>query len=336
MQNRLQLQLESKNGHGIILPQLGIGLDTRFAKQPISIISHAHSDHVPQKAQNPVMATSATIDLILARGFKGEFIKLDFFKPFEMPNCIITLFPAGHILGSAMIYIESEFGHLLYTGDFKFPASPVTEGCFFPEKPIDIFIAEATFGLPIYKWKSDEELKNQIISFAKQNLEKDISPIFMAYNLGKGQELMHILTSENIPMQIHEAGFPLSKIYDNYGFSLGDYEVLNIKTCKGKALIMPSNYVQNPSIQAIENKKIAYVSGWATLENRSKTMAIDERIVLSDHVDFYELLKVVGHLKPKKTYITHSPNPEMVCYFLKNNGFDAEPLHVISENGGLN
>lgn len=329
MQNRLKLHLESNRGHGIVLPQLGIGLDTRFAKQEISIISHAHSDHVPQKAQNPVWATSATIDLILARGFKGEFRKLDFFKPYKTSNSTITLFPAGHILGSAMIFIESDFGNLLYTGDFRFPASPVTEGCFFPEKPIDIFIAEATFGLPIYKWKPYEELKTQIISFAQQNLEKDITPIFMAYNLGKGQELMHILASASIPMQIHEAGFPLSKIFEIYGFSLGVFEVLNPKTSKNKALIMPANFVSQPNIKSIKKKKIAYVSGWAALENKTKTMQIDERIVLSDHVDFYELLKIVGQLKPTKTYITHSPNPEMVCYFLKKNGFDAEPLEVI-------
>lgn len=322
----IQLELEHTNGHGIVLPQLGIGLDTRFSNHCIQVISHAHADHVPYKSTFPILASPATIDLMIARGFKGEYEKLDFYQPFETENARITLFPAGHILGSAQIFIESDEGNVLYTGDFRYPASPVTEGCFFPDKLIDMFIAEATFGLPIYKWKPHLILENQIIEFAQSCLKHEITPIFLAYNLGKGQEVMYALAKADIPMMIHEAGFELCKIYESHGFELGEYEKLDTKRLRGKALIMPSNVVDSNRITKITKKKVAYVSGWAALEARRQQQVIDERIALSDHIDFYELLSIVEQLNPKKTFITHSPNPEMVCYFLRQKGFEAFPL----------
>ncbi|TNE73515.1 hypothetical protein EP331_04200 [bacterium] len=322
----MQFELEHAHGHGIVLPELKIGLDTRFSQHLIQVISHAHADHVPHKTKRPILASPATIDLMIARGFKGDYEKLDFYTPFETDVARITLFPAGHILGSAQIFIESEKGNLLYTGDFKYPASPVSEGCFFPEKPIDIFIAEATFGLPIYKWKPQEFLDKSIVDFAKKHLNNGYTPIFLAYNLGKGQEVMHALAKAEIPMTIHDAGFELCKVYEQYGFHLGNYKKLGDSSHQGRALIIPSNALDSGSVQKISKQKVAYVSGWAALEARRQQMIIDARIPLSDHIDFYELLRVVEQLKPKKTYITHSPNPDMVCYFLQKNGFDAQPL----------
>jgi len=325
----IKIELESSGGHGILLPEIGIGLDTRYAGSYVQVITHAHSDHVPSRSNKPVLATPATIDLMQARGFKGEVQKLPFFEPFKTSKATITLFPAGHILGSAQVFVETENGNVLYTGDFKRPASPTSEGCFFPDKPIDIFIAEATFGLPIYKWKSDEVLEHEIVSFAQSCLSQQINPVFLAYNLGKAQEIMFYLAKAQISMQIHEAGFELCKVYEKYGFDLGDYERLNPKTASGKALIMPSFAADSSKVSKGSKQKIAYVSGWACLESRMQQMAIHKRIALSDHLDFYELISVVKKLNPAKTYITHSPNPEIMCHFLQEEGFDAEPLESL-------
>jgi putative mRNA 3-end processing factor len=99
------------------------------------------------------------------RGYKGNATVLHFREPLETNKARITLYPAGHILGSAMLFVESEEGSVLYTGDYKTPPSPASEGFEIPDHA-DHFITEATFGLPIYKWDPLENLTGEVRSFA--------------------------------------------------------------------------------------------------------------------------------------------------------------------------
>ncbi len=105
------------------------------------------------------------------RGFRGEISELEFNRPFNLPNATVTLYPAGHILGSAMIYIQTDEGNLLYTGDYRYPPSPVSEGFEIPDH-VDIFITEATFSLPIYKWQPLEIIYKKIRTFTLGNTKK--------------------------------------------------------------------------------------------------------------------------------------------------------------------
>jgi len=81
-----------------------------------------------------------------------------------------------------------------------------------------------------------------------------------------------------------------------------------------------------PMIARLRNARTAYVSGWAANEARRQQMQVDALIPLSDHIDFYELIDWVRSLRPKQTYITHSPTPEVVCHILEQHGCRACPL----------
>lgn len=325
----INLRRESRSGHGILLPDYNIGLDTRNRSVRFTVISHAHADHISYTKYTRILCTQATADLIKARGVKASIEILEFQKTYQFDNFDITLYPAGHILGSALIFIESELGNLLYTGDFKTPPSPVTEGFSLPEKQIDILIAEATFGLPIYKWKPVEFYENEIITFAEKELANDTIPVFLAYNLGKAQELLHILANVKIPVMIHPAGYTLTHIYKKYGFDMGNYQKLDHKKSKGHVLVIPSSYLTSREMTNIKSKSIAYVSGWASIESRNSRLSANRRIALSDHVDFYDLMDMIATLRPRITYITHSPNPEIVCHFIQKMGLNATPFDTI-------
>lgn len=314
------LKIIKAGHHGILLPQVGIGLDYSGDKAKHIFISHAHADHVPRNRKLSVYATPPTASFMKLRGFGGTVSELNFNHTLETDSAKVTFFPAGHILGSAMTFVESDFGNLLYTGDYRTPPSPATEGFELPKTPIDTFITEATFSLPIYKWKAEQELAAQICEFASQNLENGFTPIFTAYNLGKAQELMFILKELNQPMQIHGAGFKLCQVYEDYGFPLGDYETYNRDTCEGKILIAPSSALNNGFASNIKKKKIAYCSGWAANEARQTQLMVDKLIPLSDHLDFFELINLCKKLHPKKVYITHTPNPDVVQHYLEELG----------------
>lgn len=248
---------------------------------------------------------------------------MEFLKPLELNDVRITLYPAGHILGSAMIFLETDRGNLLYTGDYKTPPSPASEGFSIPDD-VDIFITEATFALPIYRWEPHEILAEQICHFAENSLNDEYTPVFLAYNLGKAQEIMHMLALLGRPMQIHGAGYKMCSIYEEEGIRLGNYEPYDRSTCKGKILITTSSALRNGFASNVKKKKIAYCSGWAALESRRTQLTVDKLIPMSDHLDFFELISLCERLNPEKIYITHSPNPEVVIYYLEELGIRAE------------
>ncbi len=313
------LKITKAGHHGILLPELGIGLDYSGTKASHIFISHAHADHMPRNRKLTVYATRPTAKFMKLRGFGGEIIEMEFGKPLETDSAKITLFPAGHILGSAMTYIESKEGSVLYTGDYRTPPSPASEGFEIPDQ-VDQFITEATFSLPIYKWKSYDELSHQICSFAKNALNEGATPIFLAYNLGKAQELMYFLKELNHPMQIHGAGFKLCHVYEEEGFDLGKYETYNRETCEGKILIAPSSAPETGFASNVKNVRTAYCSGWASNEARFTQLNAHELIPISDHLDFFELIDLCEKLNPKKVWITHTPNPKVVQHFMDKKG----------------
>ena len=195
------LKVKKGQFHGIKLPELSIGLDYSNADVQHIFVSHAHADHIPRNRKSlrehtdlAIYATPPTAALMRLRGFKEDIIELSFYETLTTDQFNLTLYPAGHILGSAMAFIESRVGNILYTGDCKTPASPATEGFELPkDRPIDQLIIEATFGLPIYRWKSKEQLQSDLLNFAKESLDAGYTPIFLGYNLGKAQEMMHML-----------------------------------------------------------------------------------------------------------------------------------------------
>lgn len=324
------IKLRSSGGHGIELPDLDIGLDTNSQKMKHVFISHAHADHVPRDRSITVVATPPTATFMRIRGFKGQIQQLNFGEKLYLDNASVTLLPAGHILGSAMIYVESDAGSLLYSGDCKTPPAPCTEGFKLPESA-DTLIIEGTFALPVYRWPSMDALFNRICSFAQEALSRGEVPVFLAYNLGKAQELLYALKPLGITTQIHGAGYPLCQAYEQHGVDLGSYETYNRETLDGKALITPGSSLEQPMIRNLRKKKVAYVSGWATHEARRQQMIIDERIPLSDHLDFFELLKVCKSLNPKKVLITHSPNPDVAIHYLREMGMDAGSLSMYAK-----
>lgn len=320
------MNITKAGSHGVLLPDLNIEFDCSGTGGGHTFISHAHADHMPRSKKSRVYCTANTDALMRERGFKGTAQVLEFGTPFDTQQARITLYPAGHILGSAMVFVESERGNVLYTGDYRTPPSPASEGFALPDRRVDHLVTEATFALPIYKWDSHEKLASEVRSFASDSLKSDFTPIFLAYNLGKAQEVMQMLAPLNRPMQISQAGYTLCKIYERAGFHLGSYETYTPSTCEGKILIATNRALNNGFAADVSKKRIAYCSGWATGTTRFVGPSIDKLIPLSDHLDFFELIELCKKLKPEKVHITHTPDASVVQHYLDNLNIDSRLL----------
>ncbi|HEX6981831.1 MAG TPA: hypothetical protein VF181_03635 [Balneolaceae bacterium] len=313
----------TKTGHhGILLPDLNIGFDYSGTDSRYTFISHAHSDHTPRSQSSSVFCTKFTHKLMQKRGFSGKANLLEFYEPFETKNARITLYPAGHILGSSMVLVESEEGSVLYTGDYRTPPSPASEGFSIPNQA-DYLITEATFGLPVYKWDSYDKLRAEVQSFAADSLNEGYTPIFLAYNLGKAQEVMHLLAPLNHPLQIHGGGYKMCEVYEEAGIDLGSYSSYNYESCEGCILVAPTSALASGFASHIHKKRIAYCSGWAAREASRIQLNVDKLIPLSDHLDFFELIRLCEELNPKKVHITHTPNASVVRHYLSERNIES-------------
>lgn len=329
---QIMLDVQKAGYHGIILPQLGIGLDYSGSAADHVFISHAHADHMPRRKGLNLYSTPATSRFMKLRGYKEPVQHLEFGETVDTGKAKVTLYPAGHILGSAMTFVESDYGNLLYTGDYRTPPSPATEGFQLPDAKVDYFITEATFSLPVYKWKPEDELRKQIHAFATESLDDGYTPVFLAYNLGKAQELMFILKDLNHPMMIHGAGHKLCKVYEEEGFSLGNYSAYDRDNCEGNILICPSSAISNGFASNVRKKRTAYCSGWAAMEARRSQLTANELIPLSDHLDFFELIDLCEQLQPRKVFITHTPNPKVVQHYLDQRNITSQFLDLEAES----
>jgi len=324
------MNIQKTGYHGLYLPELGLAMDGYHPDADYLFVSHAHADHMPRNRAAKVHATQPTLELMELRSFKGEKNVMNFGEWLETDRFRARLYPAGHILGSAMIYIESDEGSLLYTGDYRTPPSPATEGFDAPDRA-DILITEATFGLPVYKWRSHDELAEEIRLFATQSLDEGYTPIFLAYNLGKAQEIMHLLAPLDYPVMIHGAGFKLCEVYEKHGIELGNYSAYIREECEGKILISPSSALSNGFASNVQKTRTAYCSGWAANESKRSQMTADKLIPISDHLDFFELISFCESLNPKKVYITHTPNPSVVKHYLDRSGIASAFLNFQME-----
>ncbi|TAG28416.1 MAG: DNA ligase, partial [Verrucomicrobia bacterium] len=253
--------------HGIYLPQLGWWLD---AHHPVarSFVSHAHFDHLAPHRE--VLLTPGTAALMRARmpDRAGERIEreLAFGQSVALsadhPEVTVTLFPAGHIYGSAMILLEHPArGRLLYTGDFKLRPGRSAERCEPPRA--DLVIMETTYGRPHYTLPPTERVLADVIGWCRAALEEGETPVLFGYSLGKSQEILHSLTDAALPVMLHPQTLKLTSVYESLGISFPAYSAFDASACAGHVVICPPQMVSSSFVRKIPRPRTATLTGWA-------------------------------------------------------------------------
>ncbi len=114
------------------------------------------------------------------------------------PNVKLTLYNAGHILGSSIVHLHFGEGYynLVYTGDFKFDIrerNRLLEPAFFNFKRNDTIIMEGTYGGPEDIMPSRVDAINGLIETIKSTLENNGKVLMPMLAVGRAQEILTIL-----------------------------------------------------------------------------------------------------------------------------------------------
>ena len=288
---------------GLFLPSCGLWMDAHRPK-PFAVVSHAHSDHTAP--HQSFLATAPTIDFMRVRlgdAAASRGIVLPYREPYQHGPLKIELFPAGHILGSAMVHVTTESGEsLLYTGDFKTRFGLAAEKIQVPQA--ETLVMESTFGRPDFMFPPTLAVQEAIRRYCLESFADGKIPILLAYSLGKAQEVLKILEEVKLPIMAHRAIRSLNPVYQKYGFCLPVTRPLDFDNMEGHIVLMPPS-VRKKLPAKIPPHRTAMVSGWGIKESARYRYRTDRVFPLSDHADYSELLQFVKQVNPHTTYLMH-------------------------------
>ncbi|MCG8606511.1 MBL fold metallo-hydrolase, partial [bacterium] len=224
-----------------------------------SFVSHSHLDHA--RKHKSILATGPTIQFFKMRVGSTKTTELEYHTPYYLEECSVTLYPAGHILGSAQAIVEKDGIRLLYSGDFNTKRSLTVEAIEIPSS--DILIMECTFGKPFYRFPPRELMEERLLEFVRHSLGCGATPVVIGYALGKAHEAMRILGQAGFQMSVHGTIARLARVYEDYGFQLGRWDRYKRDELDGRALIVPPRALRTRMVQRISNKRTVLLTGWA-------------------------------------------------------------------------
>lgn len=319
---------------GVELPAHSLWLDP-WDRKDFAFVSHAHSDHIGNHAETILSAPTARLmrERIGSKRARkrssrrpSERIEhiLEFGTPFDVRGLQVTLLPAGHIFGSAQVFIEAGGPSLLYTGDFKLRPGLSAEPAQW--RQAGTLVMETTFGLPRYRFPATAEVMEQMVRFCAEGLERGETPILLGYSLGKSQEILCALARAGLAPMLHEAVFRMTEIYRELqpGFPCG-YEKLDPERVAGKVLICPPGADRSALLAPIRRRRTAVLTGWAAEPGARFRYGCDAAFPLSDHADYDDLIRYVELVNPARVLTLHGFASEFAAD-LRRRGIEAWAL----------
>ncbi|CAN7299452.1 ligase-associated DNA damage response exonuclease [Devosia sp. LjRoot3] len=303
-----------------------------------AIITHGHADHA-RSGHGAVLATSDTIEIMKVRygeDCAGRFEALDFRDPLKIDGATVTLFPAGHILGSAQVLIEAEGQRAVVTGDYKRLRDRTAQ----PYEPVscDLLITEATFGLPVFQHPDPkDEIARLLKSVAAQ---PERSHLIGCYALGKAQRVIALLRDAgwDKPIYLHGAMIRLCELYQSLGVELGELlpaTGMGRAEMMGQIVIAPPSAIRDRWSRRFPDPVVCQASGWMSVKQRARQALVELPLVISDHCDWGELNVSILESGAETVWVTHGREDALV-YWCKSQGLNAEPLALpgLDDDGG--
>jgi DNA ligase-1 len=267
-----------------------------------AFVSHAHSDHIAP--HDEVITSERTARLMQARlpGRRTEHV-LPFGEMRTVHDVDLMLLPAGHIFGSAQLFLSASNETLLYTGDFKLRPGKSAEPAEWQHA--DTLIMETTFGLPRYQFPPTQQVIDRIVAFCRETIEDGEVPVLLGYSLGKAQEILCSLDGAGLTPMLHGSVFQMTRIYEQFGQSFCKYVRYNPNAVAGKVLICPPSTNRSRMLDRIPRKRVAMISGWAVEPNAIYRYQVDAAFPLSDHADYSDLVRYVDLVQPQRVLTLH-------------------------------
>ena len=294
-----------------------------------AVITHAHADHA-RPGHAAYLAATPSLGVLKTRLGAGAVIEgVGYGETRSMNGVNVSLHPAGHVLGSAQVRIEHRGEVWVVSGDYKLDYDP-TCAAFEPQR-CHTFVSESTFGLPIYRWLSHQELFGGINRWWQDNAAAGRSSLLFGYAFGKAQRILKSVDAGIGPIFCHGAVEVLNRAYRDAGVALPETMMVSEVDKKfdysGALVVAPPSAQSTPWIKRFGDYSDAFASGWMAIRGARRQRNVDQGFVLSDHADWPSLLTAIRASEAQRVLITHGQVPVMVRY-LRELGIDADALET--------
>ena len=303
-----------------------------------AIITHGHADHA-RSGHKAVLATPDTIAIMKTRygeDCAGSFEPLEFGAPLVMDGVTITLYPAGHILGSAQVLVEQAGQRVVVTGDYKRLRDRTAQPYELVE--CDLLVTEATFGLPVFQHPHPSVEIGRLLKSVADQPER--AHLIGCYALGKAQRVIALLRDAgwDQPIYLHGAMLRLCALYEELGVSLGDLRpALDVPKAQfaGQIVIAPPSAIRDRWSRRFPDPVTCQASGWMSVKQRARQALVELPLVISDHCDWGELQQTIHETRAETVWVTHGREDALV-YWCRTQGLAAEPLNIqgFEDDGG--
>lgn len=297
-----------------------------------AIITHAHSDHARFGAKQYLSHSKSEAILRLRLG-EIQVQSVEWNEPITMNGVKISLHPAGHIIGSSQIRIEHKGEVWVVSGDYKVEDDGIS-GAFEPMR-CNTFISESTFGLPIYDWKPQQDIYNDIRNWITHNQSIGKNSVILAYSLGKAQRVLNAIKDMSPKIYAHGAVSNVQEALIKAGFDVPVLQRITPETpkdeIKNKIIIAPPSADGTPWIKRFSPYSVGVCSGWMQVRGNTRRRNADAGFALSDHADWKGLLAAVKATQAEKVYVTHGFQAAFSRYL---NELGIEAGEVKTEYGG--
>lgn len=288
-----------------------------------AIVTHAHQDHA-RIGNRSYMAHKQSVPLL--KHTLGEYIDvqaMEYGETIYENGVKISLHPAGHIVGSAQVRLEYKGEVWVVSGDFKM----TNDGLSTPFEPLkcNVFVTDAAFGLPIFKWRAQEDVFDEINQWWQNNQRFGITSILVGYTIGKTQRVLSNIDTNIGNVYTHGTIESINKIMRKQGLAIPHVKQTELnrdKMEKGSLVLASPSILHSANLTKMEPYSIALASGWMTLRGSRRLRGIDQGFILSDHADWDQLQRSVRECGAQKIYLTSSGYSSAFYRWLEDNGFD--------------
>ncbi len=296
-----------------------------------AVITHGHSDHA-RAGHGAVLATQETLDIMrlrLGENFAGSAQAIRYGESINLGGAKVTFHPAGHVLGSAQIAVEANGLRMVASGDYKDVRDPtcVPFACL----ACDVFITEATFGLPVFRHGDpDAEIAKLLRSVA---LFPDRAHLVGTYSLGKAQRVMALIrtTGYEEPIYLHGALERITRYYESRGIALGRTEPVRgagKSELAGAIIVCPPSALKELWSRRFPDPVTCLASGWMRVRARARQQRVALPLVVSDHADWDGLTATIAATGAAEIWITHGQE-DALMHWSVTHGLRARPLDIV-------
>lgn len=319
---RLLLIFDQK---GIYCPIGNFYIDP-WRKVERAVVTHAHADHA-RTGMGHYWVCQDNVPLMQLRlGKNIPITGVPYGQSFSINGVKLSFHPAGHIPGSAQVRLEYKGEVWVAAGDYKVEADGLTPA-FEPVK-CHTFITESTFGLPVYRWKPQAQIKVELNNWWAQNQREGRTSVLAGYSLGKIQRLLQMLEPDLGPIYLHHTVAATNKVMLENGWDL--HQALPLSELKTKEdarnamILCPPAALGAAWSRKFEPVEVGMASGWMGLRGIRRRNSVDKGFVLSDHADWPSLLNAIAATEAERVFVTHG-STEILARFLCEQGLEAYP-----------